>query len=29
LSATYNEEKAKQIGLAFDEVLKLEGGKIR
>lgn len=29
LSATYNEEKAKQIGLAFDEILKLEGGKLR
>ena len=29
MSPTYNEEKARQIGLAFDEVLKLEGGKIR
>jgi hypothetical protein len=29
LSETYNQEKAKQVGLAFDEVLKLEGGKIR
>ena len=29
MSPTYSEEKARQIGLAFDEVLKLEGGKIR
>jgi hypothetical protein len=29
LSETYNQEKARQVGLAFDEVLKLEGGKIR
>jgi hypothetical protein len=29
MSPTYSEEKARQIGLAFDEVLKLEGGKLR
>ena len=29
MSDAYNLEKAKQIGLAFDEVLKLEGGKLR